>query len=104
MLEKDIENAILDYLNFMPNCFAWKNQNVGVFDSKKQLYRKLGKHQFRGISDIIGICHGMPLFIEVKTPKRKNNLSEHQEAFLYKVKEHGALAFVDCSIEDVKEE
>ena len=103
MLENDIVNTILTYLNYLPNCFAWKNQNIGVYDPAKKLFRKLGKFQFKGISDIIGIYKGRPLFIEVKTPKNKNNLTVHQKQFLNKVKDHGAIAFVACSLTDVKE-
>lgn len=103
MLEKEIENAILAYLNYLPKCFAWKNQNAAIYDPSKKLYRSLGKFQFKGISDIIGIYKGIPLFIEVKTPKTKKNLTLHQKAFLNRCTEEGGIAFVACSINDVKE-
>jgi penicillin-binding protein-related factor A (putative recombinase) len=102
MLEKEIENAILTYLNYLPNCFAWKNQNTAIYDPTKKLYRSLGKFQFKGISDIIGIYKARPLFIEVKTPKTKNNLTLHQKEFLNRCTQEGAIAFVACSIDDVK--
>lgn len=102
MKEKDVENSILDFLSLLKNCFAWKNQNVGIYDAKRGVYRKpKGRHQFAGISDIIGIYNGMPLFIEVKTPKNKKRTTEAQELFLAKVKEQGAIAFVASSIKDV---
>ncbi len=102
MLEKVIENQILNYLQFIPDCFAWKNQNVGVYDSRKRTYRKSNsKHQFKGIADILGIYKGRFLAIEVKQPKKPP--SQHQIEFINKINDHGGIAFVATSIEDVQD-
>jgi len=101
MLEKEIEKAILEYLNTLPETKAWKNQSVGVYDPKKKVYR-LNKGAFtaRGSSDILGICQGVMLCIEVKTAKGR--LSEAQEKFLDDMANLGALAFVARSVDDVR--
>lgn len=102
--EKDIEKSILIYLNACPDCFAWKNNSTGVFDPTKKVFRK-PKNPFliNGVSDIIGVYKGRPLFIEVKVPgKEESGLSENQKAFLKQVTRMGALAFVASSVEQVK--
>jgi len=100
-LEKEIENSILNYLDFLPNCFAWKNQNVGIYDARKRTYRKSNsKHQFKGISDILGIYKGKMLAIEVKQPKKKP--TEDQQKFINKINENGGIAFVATCINDVE--
>ncbi len=102
MLEKEIENLILDYLSYRPGYF-WKNQSVGIYDPTKRRFRKSNnRHHVRGVADILGVrSDGQFVAIEVKTKTGK--LSENQKAYLQKIKEHGGLAFVARSIEDVKE-
>lgn len=102
MLEKEIENLILDYLSYRPGYF-WKNQSVGIYDPTKRRFRKSNnRHHVLGVSDILGVrSDGQFVAIEVKT--KKGRLSENQKAYLQKIKEHGGLAFVARSVEDVKE-
>lgn len=103
--EKSIENAILVYLNYLPRCYAWKVNNVGIWDAKRKIYRK-ARNPFiiNGISDINGVYMGRFLAIEVKTPKRRSRVSESQEHFLKMVTENGGIGFVATSIEDVRNE
>lgn len=101
MSEKDIENAILEYLNLLPNTKAWKNQSVGIYDPVKKIYRmNKGAYTARGTSDIIGICNGVMLCIEVKTPKGKP--TKLQLEFLSAMEQYGALAMIARSVDDVK--
>lgn len=103
MTEKEIENAILQYLNLLPETKAWKNQSIGVYDPVKRVYRmNRGAYTARGTSDIIGICQGVMLCIEVKTPKGK--ISQAQKDFLDIMEHLGALAFVARSVDDVRDE
>lgn len=103
--EKQIENEILAYLNILPNCFAWKNNSVGVFDPIKKVYRKAkGKYNINGVSDIIAVINGLALFIEVKTPSTIKRVSEDQKWFIEQVREVGAHAFVACSVAEVARE
>lgn len=104
-LEKDIERGILEYLSTLPNTFCWKVNNVGVFDPIKKIYR-LPKSKFilRGQADIQGLWRGIFIAIEVKRHKTKGNVSEHQERYLQMINNHGGLAFIATSIEEVKQE
>lgn len=101
-LEKDIERAILLYLELLPECFAWKNDNVGIYDPRKKTYRKVvSKFKPAGVADIIGIYMGKFLAIEVKRPGGKT--TEHQKAFLEQIKISGGIAFVAHSVDEVIE-
>lgn len=67
--EKQIENIILTWLNYQPNIIAWKNNNVGIYDTQKKCFRKSNSiFQQKSVSDIIGHINGKFLGIEVKTP------------------------------------
>ena len=99
--EKQIEISILQFLD-SKGIFCWKQNTVGVYDSKKNCYRRPNnKYILSGISDILGIYNNKFLAIEVKTPARRKNLSEAQAHFLHRVIESGGIAFVATSIEDV---
>ncbi len=102
MLEKEIENLILDYLSYRPG-YYWKNQSVGIYDPTKRKFRKSNnRHHVLGVADILGVkSDGQFVAIEVKT--KKGRLSENQKAYLQKVADNGGLSFVARSIEDVKE-
>ena len=102
MLEKEIENLILDYLSYRPG-YYWKNQSVGIYDPTKRKFRKSNnRHHVLGVADILGVKNdGQFVAIEVKT--KKGRLSENQKSYLQKVADNGGLSFVARSIEDVKE-
>ena len=103
MLEKEIENLILEYLSYMPGYF-WKNQSVGVYDSVRKQFRKShNKFHVNGISDILGcLPGGLLVGIEVKT--KKGRATENQKAFLEKIDRLGGITFIARSVEDVKEQ
>ena len=102
MLEKDIEKQILEGLNKSGKGFFWKNATTGVYDKTKGAYRKTGKYQITGVSDIIGVNkEGIAVFIEVK--KQKGKLADNQKNFLIKVKGLGAIAGVARSLKDALE-
>lgn len=100
--EKQIENAILEYLSYKPG-FFWKNQSVGVYDPQKKVFRKAwGKHQINGVSDILGVLPcGTFVAIEVKTSKGR--LTDNQKHFISIILDNNAIAFVARSIKDVEE-
>jgi hypothetical protein len=101
--EKEVENQILEWLG-LKGIFAWKNQSIGVFDPRRNVFRKpKSKHQINGVSDILGILpDGRFLAIEVKRPLKKARTdealmviaSDDQQAFILKIRESGGLAFV----------
>jgi penicillin-binding protein-related factor A (putative recombinase) len=99
--EKDIELEVLLWLNSQRGCFAWKNKSMGTFNAKRGVYLR-PTHRFseKGSSDILGIWQGYMLCIEVKSQRGK--LMPHQELFLDRINELGAIAFVARSLDDVK--
>lgn len=100
--EADIEHLILNYLNQLPGCVAWKNPTVGYFDVKRGVFRKQqSKFAINGVSDILGIYQGRMLAIEVKRPQNKER-PEHQTHFVNMINRHGGLAFFATSISDVE--
>lgn len=104
MLEKDIQKQIMEWLEYRPNCFVWR-QNAGMRVGKYT--NKVGQtstHAFRsasvqGISDIIGIWHGRPLAIEVKQPKKEPTPEQRQ--FLDRFRAAGGIAIVAHSLDEV---
>lgn len=89
LTEKEIEESILNYLNLLPRCFAFKVKTTGFFDTKRRMFRKnTSKYVVPGTSDILCIYRGKFIAIEVKTPrtyKLKTPTVENQQAFIDKV-------------------
>lgn len=99
MSEKQIQNNILSFLK-IKGVLAWENQSVGIFDPIRKVYRKKqGIHRKVGVSDILGIHDGKFLAIEVKALKGKPTPA--QIIFLDEVNQHGGIAFIARSIDDV---
>ena len=117
--EKQIENQILTYLRNR-RVFVWKNQSVGVFDQKKNIFRRSNNpHHIDGVSDILGLYEGRFLAIEVKRPSvsRKTGqfiyrtqeelikkASSGQVTFIDQINKSGGCAFLADSLEVVKEQ
>lgn len=98
--EKSIEMLIINYLR-AKGVFCWKNYSIGVYDPRLKCYRPINsKMSYKGVSDIIGIFKGMPLFIEVK--KSDGRLRPDQKVFLDMAKQNGAIAFVARDLSDVQ--
>jgi VRR-NUC domain len=113
---KDIQTAILTYLDTVPSVVAWKNGTAGFHATYKgrERFVKIGK---RGVADIIGwqrvgCAHpgclagqdGKPptarfLAIEVKRPGE--TLTAAQQHFLDLVRRDGGIALVATCVEDV---
>lgn len=101
MLEKQIETQILRWLNFQKDIYAFKINTVGIYDSRKGVYRT-NRNPFvvNGCSDILGLIRserenqGIFFAIEVKTPKTIKNISDNQKAFLSKVSEQKGYTLV----------
>lgn len=96
-LEKDIQNAICEYLSYK-HYFFWRQNNLSVFNGKE--FRALPKYAMKGIPDIILIKpKGIVMFLEVKTSKGK--LSDGQLQFQKKCILTGVDYCVVRSVEDV---
>lgn len=97
--EKSIETSIIKFLQYR-GVFVFKVENGGVYDQKRKTYRFNHNTRMAGIADIIGILHGRPLAIEVKS--KTGRLSDAQMRFLQQWANEGGIAFVARSIEDVE--
>jgi len=100
-LEKKIENAILTYLSFLPDCFAWKNNTTGIYDPTTGKWRKT-KNRFaiNGVADILGVYKGRALAIEVKAPGKK--ATKDQVDFLDTFSKNGGLCGVATSVDETR--
>lgn len=103
MKENDVLQAICEYL-WYNKIFFYRNNNTATFQGgDNPRYRRMPKFSMKGVSDIVGIYKGKPLYIEVKRPKPfKTYPSKEQKEFIKQVKEEGGIAFVARSIDDVK--
>ena len=87
MVEGHIQNRILQWLNEQPSCRAVNNHG--------------SNYSGAGEPDVLCCWHGRLVAIEVKVPGEKPR--PLQEWCLQQWAEAGALAFVACSLDDVKE-
>lgn len=100
--EKDIENAMLAYLDLIAHGQFWKVDVGGVFDSTKGVFRKRqSKFNYKGVPDIIGFYKGFFVGIEVKTPKRKSSATEEQKKFGEVAIANGQFWIVATSLTDI---
>jgi len=97
ILESAIQKQILDYIRRL-GFYAWKNNNTGIFDPKRKVFRTV---ETKGVSDIIAIKNSLVLFIEVKTEKGVQ--SDSQKEFQAEIEKHGGIYILARSIEDVSE-
>jgi hypothetical protein len=89
--------AIVNFLN-CNNCKVWRNNNIGVWDAKLNIYRK-NPQQLKGVSDIIGLKYdGTFIAIEVKTGRDKKSI--YQEIFIQDIIKHNGIALVVKDFDD----
>lgn len=88
MKEKDINKKILEYLNNLPNTFAFRVESRPGMS--------------RGIADILCCRNGKFMAIEVKMPGKKP--TPLQDRFLGKVANAGGISFVAHSLSDLEEQ
>lgn len=99
MRETDIVRSICDYLCTRRVVF-WRQNNMAVYDSKRQQYRALPKYTPHGLPDIVVVKDGWFIGLEVKQPKGKQ--SKGQKEFQQWCEEEGAEYKVVRSIDDVQ--
>lgn len=106
--EKDIEDAILKYLNLQYQCFAFKVNTKGTWNPKAQAFMKTPKWMPRGMCDIVGIFGGKFFAFEVKTPsehkkfvKSKGEHEIEQKAMIDHIRSKGGLAEVVSTLDQV---
>ncbi len=57
----------------------------------------------KGVPDVIALCDGVFIAIEVKTPSTMNNVSDLQKYNLKKINDAGGIAIVAWSVDRVEE-
>lgn len=102
MTEMEIQNSILEYLRYK-GVFAWRQNNGGVYDEKRKIYRAKSRFELKGVPDIVGVLRGGRfLGIEVKKSS-KAKVSKAQLEFIKEANKNGSLCFVAWSVEQVEE-
>jgi len=79
----ELTNQIIDHL-YRAGGYAWRASSVGVFDSKRAMFRASAK---KGVADILAVYKGQLIAIEVKIGK--DRLSDEQEGFLKNIENAG---------------
>ena len=101
MLEKDIQKAIIEYLN-ASGFWVWRNNTGAMVLEGKNGKKRFFRAGFPGISDIIGIApDGRFVAIEVK--RKGGKVTQNQQAFLNAVRGMGAYGIVAYSLDDAME-
>jgi hypothetical protein len=98
MLEKHIEAAILDYLNYSGWFVVKLKDQCAV---RNGVYRKPPPYMIPGVADIYALKDGRSIWFEVKNERGKQ--SEHQKSFGRNIKIKGGEYYVVRSIDEVKE-
>ncbi len=97
MKEKDLQNAIIQYLNLHGH-FVWRN-NTGAFVLESAGKKRFMRAGIKGSPDIIGIAKdGRFIGIECKSKGRKSTLE--QEVFLEQIRARGGIGIVAYSLKD----
>lgn len=100
--EKEIENEVLNYLNLLPGCLAFKVNTVGIYDQRLGIHRKLSKWVMPGTPDVIACYRGIFCGFEIKT--RKGRQSESQKVFQERLeRKANGFYFVVRTIKEVEE-
>lgn len=94
----NLTDVIVTYLNLQGH-FVWRQNNGGVYDPKKKVFRKNPNHT-KGVPDVCGVHKlGYALFVEVKA--EGDRLSDEQKEFGVKAAARGAIWIVAHSLDDV---
>lgn len=81
--EKDIEDAVLQYLKFQVGVFAFKVDTRANFDPRLGTYRKLHGSVMPGTPDIIACVsvNGVGVFVGIEVKTSTGRQSKHQKEF-----------------------
>lgn len=103
-LEKEIQNTILQYLELVfrnrDDILFWRENTVGVFDQKQNLFRSAPKFSRSGVPDIVIIKNGKFIGLEVK--RKGTYQSAEQKKFQEDLENAGGRYYVVRSIDDVE--
>jgi hypothetical protein len=92
-----LKNDCLEYLKTR-GVLAWRQNNVGVWDPVKQVFRR--RSAVKGVPDILGILPG-GVFLACEVKVGKDRLSPEQQAFIDNANRQGGLALVARCLDDL---
>ena len=99
--ERQLQNAILEYLNYLPDVVAIPYDNKGTYDPTRKRFRTRPKYYIKGVGDIVGWFRTGHLFwMEIKNPGRYQ--SSDQKTFQQMAESTGAIYVVCRSLEDAE--
>lgn len=104
--EKEIEDAIMYFLNYQIGCMAFKVDTRANFDVRLGTYRAMSKHVLPGTPDIL-CCYsvnqiGVFVGLEVKTDTGRQ--SAHQLAFQERLQQRAnGFYFIVRSVKDAED-
>lgn len=98
-LEKDIQREICDWLHHH-HFFFWRQNNIPVFqrDSHGSRFRAMPKYALRGLPDIMCLCNGRFIGLEVKVPDYWK-YTDDQQAIKDRIIENGGEYHLVTSLE-----
>lgn len=99
-VEGPIKKEICDWLASV-GAFYWMQESVGIYDPRRGCYRKKNSvHQKKGVSDVMILCRGDFIGLEIKAPKGR--ISPEQKQFIAGVEASLCYAFVVRSLADAQ--
>jgi hypothetical protein len=102
-LEKNIQNAVCEYLQLKKH-FFWRQNNTPIAQKDKfgrYFFRKMSKYAMKGIPDIMVITDGgYAVFLEIKRPSER--LSLDQEIFKKKCEDKGCEYYRITSVDQLQ--
>lgn len=102
-LEKDIQREICDWLH-SEDYFFWRQNTTPIFqhgDGGRDRFRAMPKYALKGLPDIMCLCDGRFIGMEVKVPdywKRPDAQIEIQDKF----QDNGGYYSIVTSLEEAK--
>ncbi len=98
MPERDLCNAIVEFLNYQ-GAWVWRT-NSGMVRAEYQGKTRMIRMNRAGTSDILGLYKGHFVAFEVKLPKTRKNVTQAQNEFIERIRQHGGIAAVVTSPEE----
>ena len=92
-----IQRACLEYLNHLPNCYAFRS-SAGVIKTQNGNFFKTGRP---GLPDICATFSGKSVYFEVKTEKGKQSFPQKQAE--KSIKAAGGYYFIVRSVRELKD-
>lgn len=98
----DLNRAICDHANLSGSWFVWRQNNMGVYDKSKGVYRK-SPGSIKGVSDVIGIHKKIGIWFAVEGKAGNDRASKDQLIFIDRVVKTGGFGCIVRSFDEYLE-